>query len=80
MGRRSVRSEPGAGVRLPRWILLAGALAVIGGAVALVSVRPATREGAGELAPDVTLPTLQGPYRLSEQRGEAVVLYFSFVG
>ena len=33
-----------------------------------------------EAAPDITLMTKQGDYRLSEQKGEVVALYFSFVG
>lgn len=33
-----------------------------------------------EPAPDITLLTNQGDYRLSERRGEVVALYFSFVG
>ncbi len=33
-----------------------------------------------EAAPDITLTTQQGEYRLSEQKGEVVALYFSFVG
>jgi hypothetical protein len=35
---------------------------------------------AAEPAPDITLVTNQGDYRLSEQKGEVVALYFSFVG
>ncbi len=35
---------------------------------------------AAEPAPDITLITNQGDYRLSEQKGEVVALYFSFVG
>ncbi len=35
---------------------------------------------AAEPAPDITLMTKQGDYRLSEQKGEVVALYFSFVG
>lgn len=35
---------------------------------------------AAEPAPDITLMTAQGDYRLSEQKGEVVALYFSFVG
>ncbi|MFQ5860301.1 MAG: hypothetical protein ACE5IG_01965 [Dehalococcoidia bacterium] len=34
----------------------------------------------GEPAPDVTLATADGPFQLSEQRGDVVVLYFSFPG
>ncbi|MCH7609847.1 MAG: hypothetical protein IIB10_04020 [Chloroflexi bacterium] len=32
------------------------------------------------LAPDITLTTQQGEYRLSEQKGETVALFFAFVG
>ncbi len=33
-----------------------------------------------ETAPDVTLATLDGEFRLSENRGEVLLLYFSFPG
>jgi len=36
--------------------------------------------GAGEPAPDVTLNTANGEFRLFEQRGKVLVLYFSFPG
>ena len=32
------------------------------------------------LAPDITLTTRQGDYRLSERKGNLVALYFSFIG
>ncbi len=35
---------------------------------------------AAEPAPDVTLNTLNGEFRLSQQRGKVLVLYFSFPG
>ena len=42
---------------------------------------PTTNEQfVAEPAPDITLTTQQGEYRLSEQKGEVVALYFSFVG
>lgn len=34
----------------------------------------------GRPAPDVTLNTTTGGFRLSEQRGKVLVLYFSFAG
>ena len=33
-----------------------------------------------ELAPDMTLATLDGEFKLSENRGDIVLLYFSFPG
>lgn len=33
-----------------------------------------------QAAPDITLSTFDGDLRLSEKRGDAVVLFFSFVG
>ena len=36
--------------------------------------------GLGEAAPDITLTTLNGDFRLSENRGEVLLLYFSFPG
>jgi hypothetical protein len=39
-----------------------------------------SQEAAAEPAPDITLATLQGDFRLSQKRGSVAVLYFSFVG
>ncbi len=35
---------------------------------------------AGELAPDITLKTENGDFRLADQKGKVLVLYFSFPG
>lgn len=35
---------------------------------------------AGEPAPDITLNTADGEFRLSQQRGKVLLLYFSFPG
>jgi hypothetical protein len=35
---------------------------------------------AGEPAPDVSLNTTNGEFRLSQQKGKVVILYFSFPG
>lgn len=35
---------------------------------------------AGEPAPDVTLNTANGEFRLSQQKGKVLLLYFSFPG
>lgn len=37
-------------------------------------------KAAGEAAPDITLGTEKGGFRLSEQKGKVLVLYFSFPG
>ena len=34
----------------------------------------------GDIAPDITLATTEGDFRISEQRGSVVVLYYSFPG
>lgn len=39
-----------------------------------------SQEAVAEQAPDLALATLQGDFRLSQERGNVVVLYFSFVG
>ena len=36
--------------------------------------------GLAQSAPDVTLTTLDGSFQLSENRGEVLLLYFSFPG
>jgi len=35
---------------------------------------------AGEPAPDITLKTENGDFRLADQKGKVLVLYFSFPG
>jgi len=37
-------------------------------------------QAAGEPAPDVTVSTANGEFRLSHQKGKILVLYFSFPG
>lgn len=80
MSRRPTRRGRDAGRGKPWWLVAAGVLAVVIGVFGFSSSRLGSQEAAAELAPDITLTTLQGDYRLSEQRGEVVVLYFSFVG
>ncbi len=42
---------------------------------------PTTKaQSLAEPAPDITLTTQEGEYRLSEQKGETVALFFAFVG
>jgi hypothetical protein len=41
---------------------------------------PGAGSSVGKVAPDLTLATLDGGFRLSEQRGKVVLLYFSFPG
>ena len=75
--------------RRGKWWFIGGGIA---GAIALlVAVTfalsgPARPEvtgeelGLAEAAPDMTLTTLDGDFRLSENRGEVLLLYFSFPG
>lgn len=37
-------------------------------------------QAAGQPAPDVSMSTANGEFRLSQQRGKVLVLYFSFPG
>lgn len=46
----------------------------------LLGVAFAAAQGTGVPAPDVTLRTANGEWRLSQQRGKVVVLFFSFPG
>lgn len=40
----------------------------------------AAEETSADLAPDLTLATLDGEFQLSQKRGNVVILYFTFVG
>ena len=60
-----------------------GVLGVFVAWLVISSPLPSTSDNdlvAAEPAPDITLMTKEGDYRLSEQKGEVVALYFSFVG
>ena len=63
------------------WFVGGGAAGVVALLVVLTSAlsgpEPATGRG---LAPDVLLATADGTFRLSDQRGEVSLLYFSFPG
>lgn len=48
--------------------------------ILLLGVAVAAAQGTGEPAPDVTLRTANGEWRLSQERGKVVVLFFSFPG
>ena len=66
-----------------RRFFLAGSLLFIGGIVAYGLFATDLLGGsraAGEPAPDVTLNTADGEFRLSQQRGKVLLLYFSFPG
>ena len=61
---------------------LVAALALLVG-LAFALSGPQAREselGLSNPAPDMTLATLSGEFQLSENRGEVLVLYFSFPG
>ena len=65
-----------------KWWFTGGGVA---GAVALLVVLTSALSGpeittGGEPAPDMVLATANGEFRLSDQRGEVSLLYFSFPG
>ncbi len=78
---RTQRRRPAARRRGVIW-------AVVGGLGLLVAwlvisnplPTPEAAQSLAEPAPDITLTTQQGEYRLSEQKGETVALFFAFVG
>jgi len=75
-----VRRSPAIAWRRLFW---AGSVALLLGLVAYGLVAtglPGGSKAAGGLAPDVRLNTADGEFRLSQQRGKVVVLYFSFPG
>ncbi|HWP34125.1 MAG TPA: hypothetical protein VNM66_00870 [Thermodesulfobacteriota bacterium] len=80
-GRATAPGAPRAGRRsATRWLALAGTLVGLTALGLWGAGAPSLRRPAGEPAPDVTVRTESGAYRLSEQRGKVVVLYFSFPG
>jgi cytochrome oxidase Cu insertion factor (SCO1/SenC/PrrC family) len=65
-----------------RWWLVTGSAAV---GIALLSVLLTSLFGAGTsgpatTAPDITLTTTDGEFRLSDRRDHVLLLYFSFPG
>ena len=61
---------------------LAGAIALIGlvGYGVFKGVPGTAARSAGEAAPDVTLNTANGDFRLSQKKGRVLVLFFTFPG
>ena len=55
-------------------------LAVVVSVVLASGLLPGSGQAKGILAPDITLATTEGDFRISEQRGSVVVLYYSFPG
>ena len=84
-GKRNRLAERSKQARRRRRVLW-GVVGVLGVFVAWLVISnplPSTSKSvqvAAEPAPDITLMTKQGDYRLSDQKGEVVALYFSFVG
>lgn len=70
--------------RVNRWLVLwaGGAVCILGlfGYVLFAAGWLGGSQAAADLAPDLTFSTPNGEFRLSEQRGKVVVLYFSFPG
>ena len=67
--------------RRGKWWFISGGVT---GAIALLAALSGSLSGpetaSGEIAPDITLATAAGEFQLSERRGEALLLYFSFPG
>ncbi len=83
ISRQRERRRQVARRRQVRWAVLAGALGLFVAWLVISNPLPTANNGqffVAEAAPDITLTTQQGEYRLSEQKGEVVALYFSFVG
>ena len=65
--------------RLVRSVRLALIVSLVASA-AFVTGSLAGAWAAGEPAPDITLKTENGDFRLADQKGKVLVLYFSFPG
>lgn len=65
-----------------RRLFWAGSVAFIVGLLVygLLATGPLGGPKAGEPAPDISFATANGEFRLSQQEGKVVVLYFSFPG
>jgi hypothetical protein len=64
-------------------LVWAGRLALIVGLLAyglFATGAGGAAQAAGQPAPDVSVSTANGEFRLSQQRGKVLVLYFSFPG
>ena len=55
-------------------------LAVVVSVVLVSGLLQGSGQAKGDLAPDITLATTEGDFRISEQLGDVVVLYYSFPG
>ena len=69
------------------WLLLTGGGALALGVIlyslfasGILGSGSAPEKVSADVAPDITLATADGEFRLSEQRGEVLLLYFSFPG
>lgn len=62
------------------WAAAVGMLLLFGWLVFANRLPVGQSQTSAEPAPELTLTTAHGEYRLSEQKGEVVALYFSFVG
>ena len=83
--RRQSKKRSNAPDRRSWWFIGGGLIAAVALLVGLTFAfsGPQTREsglGLANPAPDITLATLSGDFQLSENRGEVLVLYFSFPG
>lgn len=86
-GEKQATGRPAQGrpVRTGLWVTAAvGAVIVAVVTYGLLSTglvgRGATHDTRAQLAPDVTLGTAAGQVRLSDLRGQPLLLYFSFPG
>ena len=72
------------GTAASRFLWIGGpgfALAVDSVSVLLASgLLQGAEKAEGDLAPAITLTTTEGDFRISEQQGKVVVLYYSFAG
>ena len=80
--RQAERKKQASRRRRVLWAVV-GALGIFVAWLVISNPLPSTSDSvqvSAEPAPDITLMTKQGDYRLSDQKGEVVALYFSFVG
>ena len=83
--RRQSKKRSNAPDRRSWWFIGGGLIAAVALLVGLTFAFSGPQAREPELvsanpAPDMTLATLSGEFQLSENRGEVLVLYFSFPG
>jgi hypothetical protein len=83
LSRGSQQHRRASGPGASRYLWIGGVIVILAFVVSVVlagGLLKGSGKAKGDIAPDITLATTEGDYRISEQRGSVVVLYYSFPG